>query len=60
MKQKHGVAVALIGNTGFIVLDVPINGLDPQDIVEKRELVYIEHKLNCFVCYLRSKSSTVT
>ena len=45
MKKKHGVAVALIGNTGFIVLDVPINGLDPQGIVEKRELILkVNHK----------------
>ena len=45
MKQKYGVAVALIGNTDFIVLDVPINGLDPQGIVEKRELILkVNHK----------------
>ena len=39
MKQKYGVAVALIGNPDFIVLDEPINGLDPQGIVEIRELI---------------------
>lgn len=39
MKQRLGIAVALIGNPDFIALDEPINGLDPQGIVEIRELI---------------------
>ncbi len=39
MKQRLGIAVALIGNPDFLVLDEPINGLDPQGIVEIRELI---------------------
>ena len=39
MKQRLGIAVALIGTPDFIVLDEPINGLDPQGIVEIRELI---------------------
>ncbi|MBE6655113.1 MAG: ATP-binding cassette domain-containing protein [Ruminococcaceae bacterium] len=39
MKQRLGIAVALIGNPDFVVLDEPINGLDPQGIVEIRELI---------------------
>ena len=39
MKQRLGIAVALAGNPDFLVLDEPINGLDPQGIVEIRELL---------------------
>jgi len=39
MKKRLGIAVALAGNPDFIVLDEPINGLDPQGIVEVRELL---------------------
>ena len=39
MKQRLGIAIALAGNPDFLVLDEPINGLDPQGIVEIRELI---------------------
>lgn len=39
MKQRLGIAVALVGNPDFIILDEPINGLDPQGIIEIRELI---------------------
>lgn len=39
MKQRLGIAVALVGNPDFLVLDEPINGLDPQGIIEIRELI---------------------
>ena len=39
MKQRLGIAIALVGNSDFLVLDEPVNGLDPQGIVEIRELL---------------------
>ena len=39
MKQRLGIAVALAGSPDFLVLDEPVNGLDPQGIIEIRELI---------------------
>lgn len=43
MKQRLGIALALVGEPEFIVLDEPINGLDPQGIAEMRTII---HKLS--------------
>lgn len=39
MKQRLGIGMALIGDPEFLILDEPMNGLDPAGIVELRELI---------------------
>ena len=39
MKQKLGIALAILGDPEFLILDEPINGLDPLAIVNIRELI---------------------
>lgn len=39
MHQRLGIALALAGDPDFLVLDEPTNGLDPQGIIEMRELI---------------------
>lgn len=39
MKQRLGIGIALLSDPEFLILDEPINGLDPTGIVELRELI---------------------
>lgn len=39
MRQRLGIAMCLLGDVEFIILDEPMNGLDPEGIIEVRELI---------------------
>lgn len=44
MKQRLGIGIALLGNPEFLILDEPINGLDPAGIKEIRDLILMLNK----------------
>jgi ABC-2 type transport system ATP-binding protein len=44
MKQRLGIAGALLGSPPIVVLDEPINGLDPQGIIDMRGVIKDTHE----------------
>lgn len=46
MKQRLGIAISLLGNPDFLILDEPINGLDPEGVYEMRKMLELLNREN--------------
>ena len=46
MKQRLGIAISLLGNPDFLILDEPINGLDPEGVYEMRKMLKVLNREN--------------
>ena len=49
MRQRLGIAMAFVNNVDILILDEPINGLDPTGIVEIRNLILDLHKMGATI-----------
>jgi ABC-2 type transport system ATP-binding protein len=54
MKQRLGIAIALLGEPELLILDEPVNGLDPNGIMEMRELLKSINKKYSTTIFLSS------
>jgi ABC-2 type transport system ATP-binding protein len=51
MKQRLGIGLALVGEPDLLILDEPINGLDPQGIAEIRDTIQrLQTERNMTIC----------
>lgn len=54
MKQRLGLAMALAGDPDIIILDEPVNGLDPEGIIEIRETILKLNREKCITFVISS------
>ncbi|MFA9493256.1 ABC transporter ATP-binding protein [Streptococcus sp. E17BB] len=54
MKQRLSIAASLLGDPEILIWDEPINGLDPQGVIEIRRLVHFLHETKGITFFISS------